>query len=230
MTSLNGTSCNGTGARPSALVPIMPPRHRRQRGGRGRSQPVPTKPLGIAPTPTAALPALEAIADYQALTQIADLCSYLAAVDPAFMSIALVAEDAQRERWEFLHQLGMDPLHPEISNRVQILDKVYRLPDRTPAILQELRTTLADCTATAPHEEAAMYPNTNHDPDPTLNGHTPPAPAGLVTRALSAARNSLPSLPTLRLPTLAEALIGAAAVIVVSGVYLACSEIPTPEA
>ena len=67
-----------------------------------------------------------------------------------------------------------------------------------------------------------------HDPNPTLNGTATPNESGLLTRALATARSAL---PTLRWPTLAEALVGAVVVVVAGGVYCACTaEVPTPEA
>ena len=217
---------------------LTPDHERRQRGRRRRrggvrraaASPQPLPALGVCPTPDAVTAeALRLLATEQALVDMIRVLRPVAAVDPHAQPWLAGAHTLKRHARAELIALGFGPEGTvDAEDRVEIAGRVYRLPNQFEATARDLLQLTLARSATLTRQEISPMPTVTHDPNPTLNGTATPHESGLLTRALATARNALPNL---RWPTLTEALVGAAVVVVAGGVYFACTaEVPTPEA
>lgn len=222
-----GTDASLLEVAPAGEPPIG---RRRQRGGMHRAAARPQLPaLGVCPTPdvvTAA--ALRLLAAEQALADMIRVFHAVAEVDPHARAWLEQSNTLKRRTRAELTALGFGPSGTlDAEDRVEIAGRVYRLPDQFDATVRDLLHLTLATTATTTRQETVTMHTTTTDPNPALNGSAAPAEASVLNRALAVARNAL---PTLRLPTLTEALVGAALVVVLGGVYAACtSEVPTTD-
>ena len=168
-----------------------------------------------------ATPALQWLSAYSTLEQVARLCQRLTPLDPRFAELAALATDAQVGRLALLDRIGLDPTLTEVEQTVELDGQVHTLPDLFDDVVRELQTRVR---CAAPKEDTMSETITREGQRPAtaaeLNGPQALEEAGFVGRFVT------PVMRRLRLPTLKEAGIAVALLVLGLAIYEAATSGP----